>query len=324
MAKLIWIFLRNIFENITAKNNRKMDSLSTDHDLKLTADMLNPIIAVIYNIFHPLRLDFHNTYVSYKAALADSHGKTVELQDFWALASSEKYDHWDSLVKNVYPRKSMQHEGLFPRGHDPFREGNEEERISHIEALKSNLSKDSALSAAETEVDNFLTSYYALKTSHAAKEKLIRDLAAEVKTKSKICATAMYADLGYLIWKFPAAPDTIGGYFNVSEIVSTTAKSEGGESDELTIAVPNGKSVEGDFVFEDATKIRAYNPGGETLYLFTKAVKETNPPIPDDAMALLPEDDKQIIMYTLGVAGNRYFYIGNKGTSAGEIVIDLV
>ncbi len=53
MAKLLWIFLRNIFEIITRSSSRKMESLSEYHDLKLQDDMANPIIAVIYNTFHP-------------------------------------------------------------------------------------------------------------------------------------------------------------------------------------------------------------------------------------------------------------------------------
>ena len=160
-------------------------------------------------------------------------------------------------------------------------------------------------------------------TEHSNRQKKIKDTATILRVQKKICATAMYSNLGYLIYKFPDQPDVIGSYFDISQIVRSTPKSEGGEAEELTITIPAGKSVEGGFQFQDLTKIHVYNSGTEDLILFTSDNKD-QPVIPEEPFIIHPEDEEDIVMYTLGVANNRYFFIANQSENEGEIVISLI
>jgi hypothetical protein len=323
MAKLPWIHVRNPFESCTRNNNRKMDAISQDMDLKLKADIANPKILAIYNAEHPKTLAFHTTYVAYKTTIADLRGSTQTIENFWKKASSELFDQWDTKVKNVYVRNSDEYKSLLPNGHEPFRKGGYQEQFANIESFRKRLYDDGNLADALALVDDFIATYSAAWANHVALKKLIKDTAADLKLKRADCALAMFCVLGGLLALYPDKPDIVANYFDTTEIQRATPKDEGGESTECTIEVPGETSVEGGFPFDDTTKIRAYNSGTEILYLYTTSTKD-GAVIPEECTQMLPEDEKIFTMYTLGVAGNRYFYIGNKGTEAGQITIDIV
>jgi hypothetical protein len=324
MAKLLWIFLRNIFEIITRNSTRKMDSISEDHDLKLSdAAASNPIIAVIYNTFHPLREAFHQSYVKYKAAIAAAQGSTQAIQNMWKKVSSELLDQWDTEVKKVYKRDSDEHKALFPNGHEPFRIGTYAERITHIEALLSNIDDYNTLGDAKAMVETFLTDYETLNQTNKTKHNAIKTIAVELKENKKKCAVAMYSNLGYLIYKYPTQPDLIGSFYDITQIVRSTPKTEGGEAEEKTYTLPAETTVEAGFPFTAETKIHYYVSGTEELYLFTKSDKNDTT-LPENPKVVQPEEEGDIVMYTLGDSENRYFFIANKSGNVAEIVIDLV
>ncbi|MEI8202350.1 MAG: hypothetical protein WCH34_05025 [Bacteroidota bacterium] len=324
MAKLLWIFLRNIFGTITKRNNRKMDSISADHDRKLAARASNPIIAVIYATFHPLRLSFHASYSAYIAALGEVQGITLAIKNLWKEASSTLYDDWETAVKLYYKKGSDKHKSLFPNGHEPFRTGTYEQRITAIEALSLNMEGDPDLADAKDLVDDFLSRYSDKRAAHDDKDLLIKNLLSEVKTKKEALSLALYSDLGYLMYKYPGQPDVIGSYFNISEIVSSTSKDDGGESNELTLTIQKSKIIEGGFAFLPTTKIRVYNSGTTDLALFTAAAK-ANPTVPEEPFTLHPEEDTELEMSILGLQSNRFFFIANlSATDDGEIVIDEI
>ncbi len=324
MSKLIWIYARNPIESATKNSCKKMEKISLDFDLKLGAIPLDPIIGPMYTIFHPIRISFHDTYVSYKFALNDSQGTTKAIVKMWKDASATGYDAWDTAVKKVYPKDSKKHDSIFPNGHEPFRTGSYAERITFIEALHKACDIDGSLDDAKALVNAFLTDYGTLSAEHVAKQKLVRDLSALLKSKRKICASAMFSTLGDLIKNYPDKPDTICSYFDLEEIIKSTPKADGGESEELTIELIKNTIKEAGFAFLPTTKIRVYNSGITNLALFTGATK-ANPVIPEEPYILHPEEEFDIEMSTLGLITNRFFFIANTSTTDdGEIVIDVV
>ncbi len=322
MGNLIWSASRNPFISCTKRNNRKMDAISTDLDAKLLAKSSDPLFTPIYNAYHPVYQTFHKSYVDYKTAISEWHGSTAVIEGFWKEVSSKLIDKWDTSVKGVYEKGSDPHKALFPKGHEIFRVGPYQERISNIESFKSLLDADPAMAATATLVGSFLTDYGAAYQVHAANKLKVKDLSDEVKINNKACATAMFKVLGSLIVMFAETPEKIENYFLVDEIVKSTPKDEGGESTEVLLTIAGGQSLEAGITFEDTTKIRAYNSGTEILYLYTTSVKDPGT-VPDAAYQLIPEAEEVIEMYTLGAAGNRYFYIANKGTDEGSISIDI-
>jgi hypothetical protein len=323
MVKKIWRSVSNIFDSCTRNSLRKMNAIGGDHFLKLDANKADAVIAVIYNSFKTVWQAFDAKYTEYKAAIADAQGTNQQLINLWKLASSKKYDAWDTAVKNVYEINSDEHKAFFPNGHEPFRNGTYEERFSNIKAFHKQLDDDGATAAAAQLVKDFMTEYETVFALNTAKHQLIKKLSAEAKKLRLDVAREMFANLGYLNWKYPDNPDLVESYFDTKLIIRSTPKAEGGENTELTIPVPGEKIVEGGFQFSDTTKIRAYNPGICDLYLYTK--KDNNPgTIAELAYVLHPEDEADIIMSTLGEAGNRFFFIGNKSTDDGEIVVDII
>jgi hypothetical protein len=323
MGNLIWSASRNPLISCTKRNNRKMDAISTDLDVKLLAKSADPVFTPIYNAYHPVYNTFHKSYVDYKTAISEMHGSTLVIEALWKEVSSKLIDKWDTSVKGVYEKGSDKHKALFSKGHEIFRTGPYQERTSNIESFKSLLSADPALAATATLVGNFLTDYTAAYQLHTANKLKVKDLSDEVKINNKACAVAMFKVLGSLIMMFADTPEKIENYFLVDEIMRSTPKEEGGESTETLLTIAGEQSLEAGITFSDTTKIRAYNSGTEILYLYTTAVKEPGT-VPDAAYQLIPEAEEVIEMYTLGAAGNRYFYIANKGTDEGSISIDIV
>jgi hypothetical protein len=323
MGNLNWSASRNPLISCTKRNNRKMDAISTDLDAKLFSKSADPLFTPIYNAYHPVYQTFHKSYVDYKTAISEWHGSTAVIEGFWKDVSSKLIDKWDTSVKGVYEKGSDKHKLLFPKGHEIFRVGPYQERISNIESFQSLLATDPTLAASATMVQTFLTEYAAAFNVHTANKLKVKDLSDELKVNNKACAVAMFKVLGSLIVMFAETPEKIENYFLIDEIMKSTPKDEGGLSDEKFVIVPGGQTVEAGIPFKDTTKIKVYNPGTEILYLFTMATNDGSN-IPETAHMLIPEDEEVIEMYTLGEAGNRYFFIGNKETDEGSISIEIV
>ena len=323
MGNINWSASRNPFLSCTKRNNRKMDAISTDLDMKLFAKSTEADFVEIYHDYHPVYVAYHKSYVDYKTAVSNMHGSTGVIENFWKDVSSKLIDKWDTSVKNVYEKGSDKHKALFSKGHEVFRTGTYQERISNIESFKALLEADPLLVAAAAMVTEFLTNYTAAFQIHTANKLKVKDLSDLVKINNRKCADAMFKVLGSLIVLFYETPEMIENYFLVDEIMKSTPKEEGGLSTEKLIIVPGEQSVEAGIAFEDTTKIKAYNSGTEILYLYTTAAKD-GATIPETAHEFIPEAEEVIEMFTLGVAGNRYFYIGNKGTDEGSISIDIV
>jgi hypothetical protein len=123
MYKLVWVFIRNIFETITLHNLRKMDSLSQDHDLKLYNNIGDAFIAGLYATFHPFRKSFHEMYTQYKITIAASVAATKVVENLWAHLSSTLLEDWDTAICSVYRKGTDRYKELFSQGHKPFHHG---------------------------------------------------------------------------------------------------------------------------------------------------------------------------------------------------------
>jgi hypothetical protein len=323
MSRLIWIFLRNVFETITFRNFKKMDAISMDHDLKLEKDSADPVIAVIYAAFHPLRVIFHTCYTVWIAAIAEREGATQKVQELIKLLCSQKIEEWDIKIQNVYRQGNYNYKKLLPNFRMPFQNGSYAERITQVEGLLLNIGTDPGLAAVAADINDFLTEYYQANSAQSGAKHAVKTRATELRVARKNVAAALYKNLGYLIYNYGDSPEVIGNYFDLEKIRSSVPKSEGGTSDELVIHVPPAKSVECGFSFEDTGKILVYNSSDEDIYIYKAATPyEFN--ITADAKVVNPDEEKEFLLSDLGANGLRYLFAANKGSTEADITISLV
>ncbi|MDB6155381.1 MAG: hypothetical protein JWL90_3834 [Chthoniobacteraceae bacterium] len=142
MPAVDWKYIVNQFDNSTKENFKRMDSLANDHDSKLeAAQVTDPAVAALYKRFHPRLSVWNATMNLWKNAQAGATTATFAFQNKLALLTEMRPEtgsplsNWDNQLAVAFPRTSTRYKTLFPRKHDPFHDGNSEERVKAIEQL---------------------------------------------------------------------------------------------------------------------------------------------------------------------------------------------
>lgn len=213
-----WFYLRNVFNNVTSSNNKRMLSLSRDHRDKLfQQSATDPEIEELYLLMQPAYVAFKDQYakVNNNFALYNSATKQVEI-----LASelNKNIKTWDINIQNVFADDTVEYKGILPNGRKFFQSGTYDQRMSALDQLILALQAypaNPSLSAVLTLVQTFSTNFQEARSKQQGYEgddSLFRN---QLEVTRERLAVVMHRILGKLIFLYADTPATIEAYYEL-------------------------------------------------------------------------------------------------------------
>lgn len=313
----IWYYLVNVFLNSTKKNYFKAFTLSVFHDAALLGASSDAYFMGLYNVYHPLHLDYVTKYNLWKMKSTTAKSKTNILYQLIRELSSTKIDDWDIAVQNIYKRKTTQYNALFSNGRKPFQSGKIADRSSAVKNLSDMMDGDAALATIKADVEAFhVLLRNAIKDQKSAISE--RNIAKnDVEDARIIICEEMYANLGALIYKYKKTPEKAGDYFDINTLRITIQT----HYTKLVKPLKIYKICKHTFKADD--KINIYNNGLTDLIFYIAQHKEDKPTI--TAFRIASGEEKEIPVSLLGDINNKLLLVYNPDeTETGEFELDLL
>lgn len=215
MAKSKWIFLSNTFEVQTRGSFRKMLSLATDTDSKLHAEIADPLIAGIYNDYHPVFAAYPPMYATYHSMESIHHGNTLNVETLLEHTLANEIRKWESAVRSIYREDTPNEVEIFPNKRTPFFHGSYATRISRVSSLAEKLNSEPLLSATALQVASFYNLLLTARDLQLQKEGLKAKFSALLENQRVLVAEALWGIvLGRLMDKYRKNPTAIAHFFD--------------------------------------------------------------------------------------------------------------
>jgi hypothetical protein len=260
MSEYIWSFVINPFLTATEDSYRLAIKMSADYLASLKADGTNPAIEPLIVIYEPLDTALQNSYNTWQAQGGSQTGDTLQVKLLIKTLSGQKAKTWDNAIQVVFPDDTTDYQRLMSRHRMPFQHGTQQQRISAVSALKTNLNGIVPLAAVETDVTNFLQSIQDALNAQKASIKSTGNFSGAVEAARIAACTQIFGDYGTLLSQNPANPTSISHYFPVKYIhdhtqvfftkqlsvgqVYTIAKHTLAATDQLRITVNNAAGIQ--------------------------------------------------------------------------------
>ncbi len=194
-----WKYLTNQFEIATRDSFKKALKLSNYHDSALfMAKNSDPVFQVLYDRYHPLHINYTNSYSNWQSIGGGREGDTLNVNQQLDLALL-KIDDWDVAIQVVYKKNTPRYKAIFPNGRKPFNEGGLDSRINAFLTLSINIGLDAALTAVKAEVD---ATYSVLDTARDEQEGAKADTtvgSGKVNTDRIAAMNMQYRNTGWVM-----------------------------------------------------------------------------------------------------------------------------
>lgn len=230
MSDTTWHYVNNQFESATRGSFKRTNILNNDHMSKLSSEGADPDIAALVARTLPLSTTFSSRYSSQISAEASYKGHTALVDNLLRELSSEKIKQWDIQIQGQYLEGTPTYMMILPNRRQPFQEFAKDQRLSEVEALAERLLDYPALSATQTDVDNFATLLRTARDNQQQKEQLNAMAFDQLEVARKALCTMMYGNLGVLMDKYRDTPDMIENFWQLDLIRRT---GQGNDDDDL-------------------------------------------------------------------------------------------
>ncbi|QQS31094.1 MAG: hypothetical protein IPM47_09330 [Sphingobacteriales bacterium] len=316
-----WSYLRNVFNNVTSSNFKRMLSLSADHKAKLLHNSLtNPDINTLYLLFEPIHTAFTNKYTAVTTNFGAYKSATKTVETLAAELSSKHIKSWDIKIQNVYEDHTAEYELIMHNGRAPFQSGTYEQRLLAVESLAESLASYPLLSTVLTSVQAFATAFKTARLNQQALEGADSSLRVELEQAREDLALVMHRIFGQLIFLFADQPGIIESYYELQYLKAPVPKPNPNPSININ-ANSRQQAMEGLFVSTDNFELE--NTGDNPLGFFLTE-DELNP-TPDNLMVMQP-DAKQV--YSTAELSDtttpRKLLVVNLNSTAGKFKARLV
>jgi hypothetical protein len=312
-----WSYFQNPFLNAVKRNYKQALHISTFTDARLQAKGDDAFYQSLYNMYHPLHVNFLDAYNIWKLQGGVQKGATLTLDQLLKLLSPAKINAWDLAVMNVYAKGSPEYVTIFPQGHKPFQTGQKDQRINAVKQLKTALTGKVELATTLDDITAFYNQL--LNASNAQQGEMgnkgsLSDLVMEAMTTA---LTAMYSILGKCMAEFPADPSVCEYIFDLATIRDHEQLVYTGRLDPQE----NHNVLEHTFVSTDQPTLG--NTGSTVIQYFLAAT--ANAPLNGSpVIAVNPDERKTILASELGNLSNRFLHVINTSTNAeGHFKLEL-
>ncbi len=284
-----WTYLRNVFNNVTSSNFKRMLSLSADHKAKLSYHgATNPDVNALYLLFEPIHTAFTVKYAKVVANFGAYKSATSTVEALAADLSRTQIKSWDVKIQNVYEDHTADYKLIMHSGRAPFQSGTYEQRLLAVQALAVSLAAYPLLSTVLTSVQAFATAFQNARSQQQELEGGDTNLRVELEQAREDLALVMHRIFGQLIFLFAHQPGTIQSFYELQYLKAPAPKENPNPPININ-ANSRQQAMEGLFVSTDNFELE--NAGDNALGFFLTE-DELNP-TPDDLTVMQP-DAKQV------------------------------
>jgi hypothetical protein len=280
-----WTYLRNVFNNVTSSNFKRMLSLSADHKAKLSYHgATNPDVNTLYLLFEPIHTAFTVKYAKVVANFGAYKSATSTVEALAADLSKTQIKSWDIKIQNVYEDHTDEYKSIMHSGRAPFQSGTYEQRLLAVQALAVSLAAYPLLSTVLTSVQAFATAFQNARLHQQELEGADTNLRVELEQAREDLALVMHRIFGQLIFLFAHQPGTIQSFYELQYLKAPAPKPNLNPPININ-ANSRQQAMEGLFVSTDNFELE--NPGETDLGYF---VTETDlAATPNDVVFLQPK-----------------------------------
>jgi hypothetical protein len=227
-----WAFIVNPFLTATDSSYANTQRISNFHLSALfTASQTDNFYLGLYNTYKPLHDTFETNYTTWLSQGGTQQGSGITLQQLLD-ETTTKINSYDATIQGVYPKATNSYKALLPHGHSAFTEGSQLNRINTVNALSTSIvtaiTNDATLTVDNKQILSNLNLlviafYNDLKAAFDAKnnQKNTTKVHSDTCENSRIAlCIQQYINLGTLIAKYAATPDSIATYFDLINIRS--------------------------------------------------------------------------------------------------------
>lgn len=312
-----WIYFVNFILTSTKGSFGKAYEVSCFHDNALFANSSDPDILALYNAYHPFHLALEIAYLKWKSQGGDRSGKTFSLNHLLDVLSGIKISNWDIAIQNVYNKRTIQYNTLFPNGRAPFQHGKQLEIITAIQTLSDTIGTDPALANVKLDIDTFHTSIYTTYNNQkASKSNVAIDSDNLEIARVKMCEE-QFGNYGFIIYKYKANPELGEAYFDKARIrPSHQVHFTGHLNPETFHQICKHTFYEND-------EVNIYNPGPGPLNFYLAQHKDELPTA--EAFTIAAGAEQTIFATSLGNLAYKQFMVYNPDTNlTGEFIVDFM
>ncbi len=213
-----WLYLINPILTATTGSNILGIRISNAHNGRLANNEDNPFIASLHATYNPIHKAYTDAFSfhKHKVGLQISITKTFIL--LLEKLSFEKINAFDASIAVVHHKGSSKYIALLSKGHYPFQQGTQEERIAAVEALSIGLSEYEELGALKETVDAFILELRIADTAQKAAFNAVVLAANALELARVAMAEEQYSNLGKLMSHFKTNPKLAAAYFDLQAI----------------------------------------------------------------------------------------------------------
>ena len=232
MESKTWKYVENTFEASTRESRTKMNQVVVDHDAKLTAAAAeagaDPALGTLLAAWTLAKAAWSAAYSRWQNTRASYGGGTATLENLLNLLQTKpapdqesKIETWDRRIQGEAAKGSPLYKTLLPSGRAPFSAGRRDNMINEVKNLATRLSEQTSKPALVALADEVKAFYIQLNTARMAQQGLEGDTdtdAGEIEAARRAIATALYGNLGMLMYIYRETPGRVAGFFDLDTL----------------------------------------------------------------------------------------------------------
>lgn len=316
-----WSYLRNMFDNVTKNNYKRMVSMARDLHDKLLRQNANADILVLYNLMLAEFMLFNKSFVavSNNWALYQSNTLTVEN---WFKELTRKTKRWEAWVLTEFDDDSSEYLSLMPNGRADFNKGPYEMRLKSVATLETALGAYPTLNTVLLDVQQFRTDIEAARTTQQGFEQNDKQLRQDLEHARLDLAVAMHRVFGGLIQLYAHDTAHIETFFDMRYLQSTSTKRDKKAAVRTVSANSRSKVLERVFVDNDILQLS--NVGNVSLGFFV--TNDENAATPNDITLLDAQESQSYTLSDLsdGTTNPHFLMVVNMNDEIGRYQAVLI
>jgi hypothetical protein len=215
MSASTFPFSKNFIANGVGDNYSKALIISEFHLNALTANNADADIAARETIFQTLHNNLVAADVSKDVAVGGRITDTASLEDQFKTIRTEELPLWQTMISNVYPRRSATFKGLFPAGTDTILKGKIDVKIEAMKTLAAATLAKGTLNAVSALITTRYNALLAKRNAQLGKKSTISGLTGAQRAAIAAMCSAHFCDHGIVISKYYDNPSKIESFIDV-------------------------------------------------------------------------------------------------------------
>ena len=288
MNTINWYYLRNVFDNVTKFNFKRMMILSKDHIDKLShAANSDTQLVPLLNALKPAYQGFFDQYQ--KTQIVAQRREMFTAQLVKALGEIPAVvEEWDYKIIEKYRPKTSEYQYLMNEGRTVFQRGGYDMRLQAVHVLIQKLAEFPVLSNVYTEVKNWYDSTMTIRQTQQGFEGELQQAQSQLETTRQELSKQMQYVWAGLIMRYIDDVQRVENFYELKYLQRGTNTEESIEPAEseanTTVLQAAEKKVLLEKEFTPTTNIELKNTKNTSLAVWLSANKNSTKP--EDALII--------------------------------------